>query len=64
MKTVKLYAAIALVGLAVIVTLQNARAVSIRFLVWDTSLSLAILLPLAIATGFLIGYVASSLRRL
>ncbi|HMP90979.1 MAG TPA: LapA family protein [Kiritimatiellia bacterium] len=63
MKSIKFYAVVALLILASVVTLQNARAVSIRFLVWDMSLSLAILLPVTLSVGFLIGYILSRLRR-
>lgn len=49
-------------ALVLLVIFQNAGAVTIRFLVWEFSMSLALLLPLVLATGILIGWLLAGWR--
>ena len=45
---------------------QNTHVVSVRFLAWELSLSLIVLMPLLVLTGFLLGFLVArwtSLRR-
>ncbi len=59
----KLYGIAALVIAALIVIFQNAQAVSVKFLFWQISMSQALLLPLVLLVGFLIGYLTAGIRR-
>lgn len=53
----KKYVALALLALALIVIFQNAEATTVRFLAWHFSMSKALLLPLLLGIGFLVGWV-------
>lgn len=46
---------IILAVLVIIVLLQNARMVNIKFLFWDVTMSLALLFPLILLIGLIIG---------
>ncbi len=60
--TIKKYAAIVLLVLAVIVIIQNAEATTVRFLLWDFAMSKALLLPLMLGIGFLTGWLVGGWR--
>jgi len=62
MKSIKTYGVLTLIVVVLIAIFQNAGAVTIRFLLWDISMSKALLLPLVLAIGFLIGYLLSGIR--
>lgn len=62
MKHFKTYTVLVVSLLALIVIIQNVYAVRVTFLFWDISMSLALLLPLVLLAGVLIGYVAFSVR--
>ena len=49
-----------IVFLLIIFAVQNAVPVPIKFLIWDTQGSLALLLFIALAAGALISYLAST----
>lgn len=55
MKRIKTYGIIALAIIFLIVVFQNAGAVDVRFLAWKFSMSQALLLPIVLIIGFLIG---------
>lgn len=63
MKRIKIYGTVILAILFLIVLMQNAEAVSVRFLVWKFSVSQVILLPLVLALGFAIGWLVGEFRR-
>jgi len=63
MQQIKTYGAVLLAIAAIVVIFQNAQAVSVKFLFWQFSMSQALLLPLVLTAGFLIGYVAAGIRR-
>ena len=52
----KRYAAYAILAVVLVFTLQNYRAVEIRFLFWSLELSASILIFLVLLAGFLVGY--------
>lgn len=52
----KLYVGLALLFLIVIFTLQNVEVVSIKFLVWEFSISRAIMIFLVLSIGILLGW--------
>ncbi len=56
----KVVIAIIVAILAVIFVTQNVEAVTVSFLVWDLSLSLALLIFLAVAIGFILGWFGQS----
>lgn len=62
MRRVKLLLLGVLALLALIVVMQNIVAVSVRFLAWEVTLSLALLLPLTLLLGFALGWLAARLR--
>jgi len=45
-----------LVGILLIILLQNTQVVSVRFLFWELNMSRIILLPLTMVMGFVIGF--------
>lgn len=47
-----------MVTLALIVTFQNTTVVVFRFLLWQVSISLVLLIPLVLLVGFVIGLLA------
>ncbi len=47
-----------LITLVIVVVLQNLRGATIRFIVWDVSMPLALLLGLTFAAGGLTGWLA------
>lgn len=59
----KLLAGLVLMIAVVIFTLQNTEIVSIRFLIWQVSLSRALMLFVLLGVGIIIGWLAGSLRR-
>lgn len=54
---------IALVVLLVVLLVQNTAVVTYRLLFWTISLSQIVLVPLIAVLGFVIGYIAGSMRR-
>jgi uncharacterized integral membrane protein len=54
---------IALVVLLVLLLVQNTAVVTYRLLFWTISLSQVVLVPLIAILGFVIGYIAGSIRR-
>ena len=52
-----------LIALALVVTVQNTSVVTLRFLLWDASLSLVIVILLALALGASIGYLLGRFGR-
>lgn len=62
MKTppIKLLLGAALATLFLIVLIQNADIVTLRFMVWETSMSQIVLLLFALAVGFGLGLVAAT----
>ena len=63
MNHVKLYGALLLAAAAIVVIVQNAEAVTVKFLFWQVSMSQALLIPLVLLAGFLIGYIVSGFQR-
>lgn len=59
----KLWLAIVLALLAVVVILQNTAVVTVNFLFWDASLSRVLLLLITLLVGFVIGFVVAKLPR-
>jgi len=59
----KTYGIVGLALLLIIVVFQNAESVSVRFLAWNISMSLALLLPLTFLLGALAGFIATELFR-
>ncbi|GJL79533.1 MAG: hypothetical protein NPINA01_25220 [Nitrospinaceae bacterium] len=56
---VKLYIGLALSFFIVIFTLQNVEVVTIKFLLWELSISRAIMIFLVLAIGILLGWAFS-----
>jgi len=51
-----------LIVLALVIILQNTEVVTLRFLLWDISMSRVILIPLLMLVGFVLGYIATTVR--
>ncbi len=54
--SLKLYTGLALMILVVIFTLQNVEVVQVNFLIWDFSISRALMIFLVLSIGILIGW--------
>lgn len=50
-----------LIGLALIIILQNTEVVTLRFLFWDLAMSRIILIPLLMLVGFVLGYIGATM---
>jgi len=48
-----------LIGLFLIILVQNAQVVTLRLLFWEISISQVILLPLAMFIGFILGFIVA-----
>jgi uncharacterized integral membrane protein len=48
-----------LIGLFIIILVQNAQMVTLRFLFWEIGMSQIILLPLAMVIGFILGFIVT-----
>ena len=55
----KLYTGLSLLILVVIFTIQNAEVVQINFLIWDFSMSRALMIFLVLSIGILVGWFAA-----
>ncbi|UCF30522.1 MAG: LapA family protein [bacterium] len=49
-----------LLSLSLVLLLQNAQVVSVKFFFWEISMSRVIMFPLLILLGFALGYVAGT----
>ena len=61
MKNVKVIFSLILIGLVVIFSIQNADVVSVHFLTWNFTISLALLVFIVLAFGLLSGWLMQSL---
>jgi uncharacterized integral membrane protein len=59
----KIWIAVFLALLILVVIAQNTAVVTMRFLVWEMSLSRVVLLLLTLIVGFVIGFVVGKLPR-
>ncbi len=50
-----------LIGLALIIILQNTQVVTLRFLFWDIAMSRIILIPLLMLVGVVLGYIGATM---
>jgi uncharacterized integral membrane protein len=48
-----------LIGLFIIILVQNAQVVTLRLLFWEFGMSQIILLPLALIIGFILGFIVA-----
>ena len=48
-----------LIGLLLIVLIQNARLVTVQLLFWKIDISQIILIPLLVLIGFILGYIVA-----
>jgi len=60
---IKLIIGLVLLLLVVIFSIQNAEMVSIKFLIWEISLSRALMIFLVFCFGGILGWIFSSLAR-
>jgi len=63
MKHIKAYTILFLAALSGMVIYQNAQAVRVKFLIWEMFISQALLLPLVLGSGFIIGWLVAGFRR-
>lgn len=63
MNKAKLYLAVGLFVLVLVFILQNVDVVSIRFLLWELSLSRALMFFILLAVGVVIGWALGSVYR-
>ena len=59
----KLIVFVLLAALMITVIFQNTEVVTLRVLFWQLSMSRIILLLLAVVTGFVMGFIATKVRR-
>jgi uncharacterized integral membrane protein len=50
-----------LIGLFLIILVQNAQVVTLRLLFWEIGMSQIILLPLAMFIGFILGFIVAKI---
>ncbi|OGP54441.1 MAG: hypothetical protein A2Y65_09665 [Deltaproteobacteria bacterium RBG_13_52_11] len=50
-----------LIGLFLIILVQNAQVVTLRLLFWEIGMSQIILLPLAMFIGFILGFIVAQM---
>jgi uncharacterized integral membrane protein len=55
----KTIAVLILIGLFIIILVQNGQIVTLRLLFWEIGLSQIILLPLALFIGLILGFIAA-----
>lgn len=55
----KLIVVLVLIGLFVIVLIQNTQVVMLRLFFWKVGMSQIILIPLTMAIGFVVGYIVA-----
>ena len=63
MRNVKLVSALALLGLLVVFSIQNAELLQVNFLLWSFEMRRALILFLVLAIGIILGWVLHSFRR-
>ena len=51
-----------LIGLFLIILIQNTQAVTLRLLFWKIGMSQIILVPLTMLIGFIIGYIVAKIK--
>ncbi len=61
MAKIKFFLALLIVGLFLVVVVQNAEVVALRAFVWEVQLSRIILLVLPLVLGFVLGYLAAKI---
>ncbi len=59
----KMILGLVLLGFVAIFTIQNAEVVSIKFLIWEFSLSRVLMVPFLLGTGVIIGWLLGTLSR-
>ena len=52
-----------LIGLFLIILVQNTQVVTLRLLFWKIDLSQIILVPLTMLLGFILGYIVAKIAR-
>ncbi len=52
-----------LIGLFLIILVQNAQVVTLRLLFWEIGMSQIILLPLTMLIGFILGFLVAKVTR-
>lgn len=50
-------------GIFLLFLFQNTQVVTLRFLFWEVSMSQALFIPVVVALGVVIGYMAAKIRR-
>ena len=59
----KIIVALVLIGLFVIVLIQNTQVVMLRLFFWKVGMSQIILIPLTMAIGIVIGFIVAKVTR-
>jgi len=59
MMRLKIIVVLVLIGLFVIVLIQNTQVVMLRLFFWKVGMSQIILIPLTMAIGFVVGYIVA-----
>jgi uncharacterized integral membrane protein len=55
----KTIAVLVLIGLFLIILVQNAQIITLRLFFWEIGMSQVILLPMAMFIGFILGFIVS-----
>jgi len=59
----KIIVVLVLIGLFVIVLIQNTQVVMLRLFFWKVGMSQIILIPLTMAIGIVIGFIVAKVKR-
>ena len=57
----KIIILLVIIALALVIIIQNTQVVTYRLFIWKISISQIILLPFAVLTGFVIGFIVAKL---
>ncbi|MFZ5516224.1 MAG: DUF1049 domain-containing protein [Candidatus Zhuqueibacterota bacterium] len=59
----KMVLALVLIALILIIVIQNISVVTLRFLLWDLTMSRIIFIPMILIIGFILGYIAAKSKK-
>lgn len=58
----KIIVVLVLIGLFLVILIQNTQVVTLRLLFWKVGMSQIILVPLTMLIGFILGYIVAKVR--
>jgi len=59
----KMILALVLIALILIIVIQNISVVTLRFLLWNITMSRIVFIPMILIIGFILGYIAAKSKK-